>query len=63
MILKLTAICTGWLITNYAHYLPFISVLNIFDIFLNEPEKILYRIGLAIFKIRIDKLNKSKNLE
>jgi hypothetical protein len=34
------------------------------DIFLNEPEKIMYRIGLAIFKIRIERLKSAgKSLE
>ena len=30
--------------------------MHIMDIFLNEPEKILYRIALAIFKVRKNKL-------
>jgi hypothetical protein len=31
------------------------------DIFLNEPEKILYRIALSIFETRINKLKEAKN--
>jgi hypothetical protein len=55
----MTSFCCGWFLTFYANYIPFRSVLNIIDIFLNEPEKILYRVGLAIFKLREEKLLKA----
>jgi Rab-GTPase-TBC domain len=38
--------------TLYTNVLPFRLVVRLFDCFLNEKFKILYRVALAIFKIK-----------
>ena len=35
--------------------------MHLMDIFLNEPEKILYRVGLGIFKLRSKRLKDAGN--
>lgn len=47
---------TAWFLTFYILILPFNTVLRIMDIFLLEGFKIIYRIGLAIFKLKEKKL-------
>lgn len=40
-----------WFITLFADYFPMELVVRIFDIYLMEGRKILFRIALAIFKL------------
>ena len=42
---------SSWFITIYADFLPIEAVVRIFDIYLMEGRKILFRIALAIFKL------------
>ena len=42
----------SWFLTLYTAVLPFNLVVRIFDIFFNEKFKILYRVALAILKIK-----------
>lgn len=42
---------SSWFITLFADYLPITAVIRIFDIYLMEGRKILFRIALAIFKL------------
>lgn len=41
----------SWFITIFVNTLPFQSVLRIFDIFWDEGDLVIYRVGLAIIKI------------
>ena len=50
---------TAWFLTFYILILPFNTVLRILDIFLLEGFKIIYRIGLAIFKLKEDEILKA----
>lgn len=49
--------------TLYANLLPFKLVVRLFDCFLFEKFKIIYRIGLAIIKIKEKKLLECKNMD
>jgi hypothetical protein len=52
-----------WFITIFAVNLKFDILVRIFDVFLLEGEKILYRIALAILKTNEDKITRSKSFE
>ena len=52
---------TGWFITLYSSILPFQLVLRILDMFFAEGNKILYRAGLAILKLKEDILLAKKS--
>lgn len=54
---------TSWFIAFYIVVLPFNTVLRIMDIFLLEGYKIIYRVALAILKLKKKKLLKAKDLE
>jgi len=54
---------TGWIMTLYTNVLPFSLVVRLFDCFLFEKFKILYRIGLAIIKIKEKKLAACKSMD
>jgi hypothetical protein len=54
---------TGWFMTLYTNTLPFHLVVRLFDCFLNEKFKILYRIALAIFKIKEKSLLEVKDMD
>ena len=43
---------TSWFLTFFVDRLPFETFLRIVDIFLLEERKIIYRIGLAILKLK-----------
>lgn len=47
---------TSWFLTFYVDKMPFETFLRIFDVFLLEERKILYRVGLAIFKLKQAKI-------
>ena len=49
--------------TLYSNFLPFNLVVRLFDCFLFEQFKILYRVGLAIIKIKQKKLLKCTSME
>jgi hypothetical protein len=49
--------------TLYTNILPFKLVVRLFDCFLNEKFKILFRVGLAIFKIKEKSLMECKNMD
>lgn len=53
----------GWFLTLYVSFLPFNIVLRILDIFLYEGYKIIYRVGLAILKIKEEKILKMKQMD
>ena len=52
---------TKWFVTLYIGELPDKLVLRIFDTFLFEGTKILYRMGLAILKIKEHSLVKAQD--
>jgi len=52
-----------WFITIFAVNFKFDVLVRIFDVFLLEKEKILYRIALAILKINEERLIAQKNFE
>ena len=54
---------TKWFLTLYISVLPSKLALRVFDCFLSEKTKILYRIALAILKIKETKLMKMKDME
>lgn len=54
---------TGWVMTLYTNVLPFNLVVRLFDSFLFEKFKIIYRIGLAIIKIKEKKLLQCKSMD
>jgi len=41
---------TEWFVTNFTSTFPFRSVLRIWDIFLHEQQKIIFRVALALLK-------------
>ncbi len=49
--------------TLYTNVLPFNLVVRLFDSFLFEKFKIIYRIGLAIIKIKEKKLLQCKSMD
>lgn len=54
---------TGWVMTLYSNFLPFKLVVRLFDCFLFEKFKIIYRVGLAIIKIKEKKLLQCNNMD
>ena len=42
---------TQWLMTIYSVNMPFACIIRIWDIFVVEGKKILFRVALAIFKM------------
>lgn len=50
----------NWYMTLFAGYLPFKLFLRVFDIFLNEGWKIIYRAALAVLKIKSEYILKQK---
>jgi GTPase-activating protein len=49
--------------TLYTNALPFKLVVRLFDSFLNEKFKIVYRVALAIFKIKEKALLECKSMD
>ena len=58
-----TMYASQWFFTLFTNTFPFEIIVRIFDCFFLEGEKIIYRIALAIFKIREKKLLKTKSFE
>ena len=58
-----TMYASQWFFTLFTNTFPFEIIVRIFDCFFLEGEKIIYRIALAIFKIRENKLLKTKSFE
>ena len=58
-----TMYASQWFFTLYTNCLPFDLLVRIFDCYLLEGEKIIYRIGLAILKINENELLKVKHFE
>ena len=54
---------SSWFITCFADYFPIGIVVRIFDIYLYEGRKILFRIALAIFKLSEAELLLADDLE
>ena len=52
-----------WFITLFAVNFKFDALVRIFDVFLLEKEKILYRIALAVLKINEEKILQQRNFE
>jgi len=48
--LNLNAVFYGWFICLFVNVLPMETVLRVWDVFFNEGNKILFRIGLALLK-------------
>lgn len=51
-----TMYCSHWFITIFAYTLPFDHLLRVWDIFLLEGIKIVFRVGLALLKASEDQL-------
>ena len=58
-----TMYASQWFFTLYTNCLPFELLVRIFDCYLLEGEKIIYRIGLAILKSNETELLKRKHFE
>ena len=58
-----TMYASQWFFTCFSNCLPFNIVVRIFDCYLLEGEKIIFRIALALFKIRENELIKEKSFE
>ena len=58
-----TMYASQWFFTCFANCLPFNIVVRIFDCYLLEGEKIIYRIALALFKLKEKYLLKGKSFE
>ena len=58
-----TMYASQWFFTCFANCLPFNIVVRIFDCYLLEGEKIIYRIALALFKLKENYLLKGKSFE
>ncbi|EGC38695.1 hypothetical protein DICPUDRAFT_148582 [Dictyostelium purpureum] len=52
-----------WFSRLFVSFLPYTTVLRIFDVFLNEGYKVLYRIGLALLKTHKKELKKKTTME
>ncbi|CAM8987393.1 unnamed protein product [Rhodiola kirilowii] len=53
-----TMYCSQWFITVFSYSFPFHFTLRIWDVFLNEGVKIVFKVGLALLKSRHDELVK-----
>ena len=58
-----TMYASQWFFTCFSNCLPFNIVVRIFDCFLLEGEKIIYRVALALFKLKENQIIKSKSFE
>ena len=58
-----TMYASQWFFTCFSNCLPFNIVVRIFDCYLLEGEKIIYRIALALFKLKENYLLKGKSFE
>ena len=58
-----TMYASQWFFTCYTNCFPFDIIVRIFDSYLLEGEKIIYRIALAIFKLKENEILKEKNFE
>ena len=58
-----TMYASQWFFTLYTNCLPFEIIVRIFDCYLLEGEKIIYRAALAILKLNEDDLLKAKHFE
>ena len=54
---------TSWFLTFYILVLPFNTVFRILDIFFSEGYKIIYRVGLAILKLKEKKFIKKPQID
>ena len=58
-----TMYASQWFFTCFTNCFPFEMVVRIFDCYLLEGEKIIYRVALAIFKSKEEELLKAKHFE
>ena len=58
-----TMYASQWFVTCYTNCLPFDIVVRVFDCYLLEGEKILYRVALALFKLKENEILNSKKFE
>ena len=58
-----TMYASQWFFTCFSNCLSFNIVVRIFDCYLLEGEKIIYRVALALFKLKENYLMKSKSFE
>lgn len=58
-----TTYATSWYMSLFSSILPFSYFLRIMDIFLNEKWKILYRVSLAILKLKKKRILAAKSFE
>jgi len=54
---------TGWYMTLFSSVLPFKYFLRIMDVFFLEKWKIIYRVALAMLKLKKQRLLAAKNFE
>ena len=52
--------CSPWFMTLFSTVLPFECTVRIWDIFMVEGKKILFRVALAIFKLTQQQLMKQE---
>ena len=57
-----TMYASQWFVTCYTNCLPFDVVVRVFDCYLLEGEKILYRVALALFKLKEIEIIKFKKI-
>lgn len=50
----ITVVCVGWFLCLFVNTLPIETVLRVWDCFLVEGDKILFRVGLALLKMHSD---------
>ena len=58
-----TMYASQWFFTCFSNCLPFNFVVRIFDCYLLEGEKIIFRIALALFKLKEKALTEAKSFE
>ena len=58
-----TMYASQWFFTLFTNCLPFELLVRIFDCYLLEGEKIIYRVALAILKVNEQQLLNSKHFE
>merc|ERR1712151_1191299 len=59
----LTSICSEWYITWFARCLPIASVMRVWDTLFFEGYKILFRVGIGVFKVAEKDVLRCPNFE
>eukprot|EP00850_Spirogloea_muscicola_P014273 SM000101S09271 [mRNA] locus=s101:373940:377059:+ [translate_table: standard] len=59
---ELSLVCTEWFLCIFAKSFPAETTLRVWDVLFNEGAKVLFRLGLAIFKMKEAELLVAQNL-